>query len=164
MRKGFSLVEMLTVIVILAAVSVAFTGLFKTVLRDIPMLQKTARANTSIQHMLRQMRRDVDTAENISLSSDGNKSLLLQKDDCTIHYQFADREISRTLSNNAEKKRTWPLPYAIIDWRLRQKNGTTYAVEIQAAFEYMIDARKQKRLANSYMFFVSAIAGPGEIK
>ena len=162
MRRGFSIIETLTVLAIFTSVSVVFAGLFRTLLRDIPVVQKNYQTNTSIQHMLNRMRSDVDTAQNISLSSDENKSLLLKNSNTTVCYQLADRKLSRTVSDSPDKTEIWPLPDAVIKWNIRQKDGRGYALEVRTAVEYIINARKQRRLANSYMFFAGTFSGTGK--
>lgn len=164
MRRGYSLVEMLIVLVVFASVSAVFAGLFRTLLRDIPVMQKNYQTNTSIQHLLDQMRSDVDAAVNISLLPDENQSLLLENNDGTVRYQLAESKVLRKVSGSTENIKTWSLPKAAIEWKVWKKNELGYAVQVHTAVEYIIDSRTQGRLAGSHLFFAGTLAGTGIVE
>lgn len=161
MRRGYLLVEMLTVIAIFTSLSIVFAGLFRTLLRDIPQVQKISQTNTTIRHVLAQIRDDVDSATGISLSGDESKSLLLQEKNCIVRYQLAGNKLFRTVSDNSGETKIWLLPYAVIDWRVRSKGGRGYGLEIQTVLEHTVDGRRQRNFAGSYIFFTGAPAATG---
>ena len=164
MQRGYSLVEMLIVLVVFASVSAVFAGLFRTLLRDIPVMQKNYQTNTSIQHLLDQMRSDVDTAVNISLLPDENKSLLLKNNGGSVCYQLAESKVWRKVSGSTENIKTWSLPKAVIEWNVCQKDRRGYAVQVHTAVKYIIDSRIQGRLAGSHLFFAGTLAGTGIVE
>lgn len=163
MRRGYVLVEMLAVIMILTSLSVVFAGLFRTLLRDIPQVQKISQTNTTIQHLLARIRDDMDSATGISLSGDGRKSFLLQRKNCIVRYQMTDNKVCRTVSDNSEGTKTWLLPYAVIDWIVRYKGGLGYGLEIQTATEHIVDGRMRRNFAGSRIFFTGAPAAAGKM-
>ena len=65
MRKGFALMEMLAVLIILPFILIVLAGLFTTLISDIPRSYRVIQANTSLLSMLRQMQRDIDAAKQL---------------------------------------------------------------------------------------------------
>jgi len=61
-RKGFTLIEMLAVMVVLIIISFALAGVFTTVITDIPRSYRVIQTNTTLLNMLEQMRDDIGTA------------------------------------------------------------------------------------------------------
>ena len=150
MRKGYMLVEMLAVLAIVAFSSIAFAGLFRTLLRDIPGLNKISQSNTTVLNMLEQMRKDIDLATELTKNGE---ILIIRQDGKTIKYKIESQEIRRTLDGQAAADYVWSAPKAKIKWNIRRKNGKGYAVEIINSMEYIFEARRLKKLSNSNVFF-----------
>ena len=72
MRKGFTLVELLVVIIVLPFVMLVLDGLFSTLIRDIPRSYRVVQENTSLLSMLEQMQQDIDKAKGLPESFDGH--------------------------------------------------------------------------------------------
>lgn len=162
MRKGNSIVELLVVIAVLAAISVPIATLSKTLMYDIPRSTKFVEANTSILNVLKYMKQDINSATGFPQSAsqytaDAN-CLLIQQKDKTICYLLHDTAISRlTLSANGEEKDfTSEIPKGKIKWRVWRKNDTGYAVEITKCIEVPTHSRIEKKMQNSYLYFAGA--------
>ena len=65
MRKGFTLIEVLTVVVVLPFLMIVIDGLFKTLIKDIPRSYKVVQANTSLLSVLKEMQQDIDKAKGL---------------------------------------------------------------------------------------------------
>ena len=101
MRKGFTLVELLVVIIVLPFVMLVLDGLFSTLIGDIPRSYRVMQENTSLLSMLEQMQQDIDKAKGLPESFDeyttSNKLLLIELTEGMICYQLKDGKI---LCNN----------------------------------------------------------------
>ena len=174
MRKAFSLVELLAVMVVFAAVSVALAALFTTIITDIPKSYRVVQENTSLLNMLGQMHRDVDGAKALPQSSAGHTTdddlLLIELPDAMICYQLKNGEVlRRRLSRQrrpqedaGEDTKVWSVPHARVECRLAGGDDKAYAVEVRTHIEYEVRGHRQKKMANSYLYFVGAL--PGAIK
>jgi len=168
MRKGFMLVEILVITIIIPFVSVVLAGSFKTIISDIPRSCRVVQANTSLLGMLGQMRKDIDAAKGAPESFAGyttdDKMLLIELPDGVICYQLKDGEaLRRNLSRqirpheiSGEDTKVWSVPHAKVQWLVWRKDGRGYAVEVKTHIEHEIGGRWEKKMANSHLYFVGA--------
>jgi len=173
MRKGFNLVEMLVVIVIIPVAAVVLDRLFTNLLRDIPRTSAVVQENTTLLNMLRQMRKDIDKATGLPKSFAGHTTsdelLLIERPDSIICYQLkacpersrGDGQVLRhrltdTQEGGGEDARAWSAPNAEVKWQVWRKNGEGYAVEVKTHVNQKLRAKWQKKMANSYLYFVGA--------
>lgn len=164
MRKGFTLVELLVVIIVLPFVMLVLDGLFSTLIGDIPRSYRVVQENTSLLSMLEQMQQDIDKAKGLPESFDeyttSNKLLLIELTEGMICYQLKDNKVlRRKLADNQRKnaleKTVWSVPHAKVEWQVWRKDGGGYAVEVQTHIEHKIQGRWEKKMANSHLYFVS---------
>jgi len=186
MRRAFLLVEVLTIVVILAGLSLVLAKLFLTFSSDIPRSFRVIQENTTLLAMLSQMQKDIDSAKEVDchpvpsrlpLSAEqhlsADKLLLIKLADGMICYQLEDGKVLRhelidlkqLKENRVEDTRIWQLPHTKIQWQVRKKSSKGfpqvtlpegYAVEIKTHMEHKVRGRLEKRLANSYLYFVGA--------
>jgi type II secretory pathway pseudopilin PulG len=167
MRKAFTLIEVLVLMIIIAFASITFASLFTTILKDIPRSYRVIQTNTSLLNMLGQLREDVDAAEGLSESlgqrtSDG-KLLVITLTDGLVYYRLKNDKVLRQKQSDSEKDREdntiWTVPNAEIEWRVWQENGNGYAVEVSTHVEHKIRGSVEKKMANSHLYFVGALSG-----
>jgi len=165
MRKGFTLVEMLVVIIVLPFVMLVLDGLFSTLIRDIPRSYRVMQENTSLLSMLEQMQQDIDKAKGLPESFDeyttSNKLLLIELTEGMICYQLKDNKVLRCkLTDNQQKnaleKKSWSVPHAKVEWQVWRKDRGGYAVEVKMHIEHEIQGHWEKKMANSHLYFVGA--------
>ncbi|HUW20391.1 MAG TPA: prepilin-type N-terminal cleavage/methylation domain-containing protein [Sedimentisphaerales bacterium] len=163
MRKGFTLVEILVVIAVLAAALVALAPVFRTLISDIPRSYRVSQANTSMADMLEQMGRDIDAAKRLPESFGGlardDRTLLIELTDGVICYQLEEDKVVRRMATDGrqgegEDATVWLAPKGRIAWQVWQKEGKDYAVEVQSHIDYAAGGRIEKRMANSHVYFL----------
>jgi prepilin-type N-terminal cleavage/methylation domain-containing protein len=166
MRKGFTLVELLVVVVILPFVFLLFDGLFKTIAGEIPMSVRIIQENTSLLHVLRQIQQDTDKAKGLPKSFAGqiasSQILLIELAEGVICYQLKDGEVVRhkltdTPQGKAEEPRVWPIPHASVKWKVWERNGHGYAVETNTHIEHGRKGQWKQKMARSYLYFAGAL-------
>ncbi len=166
MRRGFSLAELLAVMVVLTAASFALAGLFSTVITDVPRSYRVMQTNTTLLNMLERMREDVDAAKGLPASfgeSTANEELLLiEMKDGVISYQIRDdkvlrRNIISTDDSEGEDTRVWSVPHAKVQWQVWRENGKGYAVQVRTHIEHEVWGHWEKKMANSHLYFVGAL-------
>ncbi len=168
MRKGFTLVEMLVVIIVLPFVILVLDGLFSTLIRDIPRSYRVMQENTSLLSMLEQMQQDIDKAKGLPESFDeyttSNKLLLIELAEGMICYQLKDdkaRTVRRSslasrVTGDESRITVWSMPHAKVEWQVWRKDGGGYAVEVKTHIEHKIQGHWQKKMVNSHLYFVGA--------
>ena len=168
MRKGFTLVEMLVVIIVLPFVMLVLDGLFSTLIRDIPRSYRVMQENTSLLSMLEQMQQDIDKAKGLPESFDeyttSNKLLLIELAEGMICYQLKDdkaRTVRRSslasrVTGDESRITVWSIPHAKVEWQVWRKDGGGYAVEVKTHIEHKVQGHWEKKMANSHLYFVGA--------
>ena len=121
MRKGFNLVEMLVVMIILPFAALALDRLFYAFLTDIPRSSRVVQENTTLLNMLSQMRKDIDKATALPVAfagySSGDELLLIEQPDSVICYQLSKEQVLRYVLKDAQdaagkETRVWSVPNA----------------------------------------------------
>jgi len=158
MRKGFTLVEILVVVIVLPIAFLILDGLFTTLLADIPRSYHIAQESITLQNLLEQMQQDTDKARGMSESLAGrtanNLQVLIELPDGVICYQQKDDQIvRRELAGAGQDNRVWSLPNTKVQWRVWAKDGQGYAVEIKTYIEYKTRGRWKKTMANSHLYY-----------
>ena len=165
MRKGFTLVEMLVVIVVLPFVLLVISGLFRALIMDIPRSYSVAQENTTLLNMLEQLRQDSDRAQGLPESfaehNANDNVLLIALEAGVISYQLKDgqvirRKLTGAQQGEAQEPRVWPLPHAKIVWRVWTRDGKRYAVETKAHIEQSIRGQWKEKMANSHLYFAGS--------
>jgi prepilin-type N-terminal cleavage/methylation domain-containing protein len=165
MRKAFVLLEMLAVIAVIAVMSIAFAALTRPLIIEIPAANRLIEANASVMNMLSHLRDDIESAVQLpdsfgDLKTD-DASLLIELPDCIVCYTLEkDKMVRQVLKGGkaGRKPDVWTVPKAKIAWRRWQKDGKSYAVEVDTHFEYKQGKRIETKLANSHVYFVGASA------
>lgn len=159
MRKGFTLVEMLVVIIVVPVLFIFLDGLFRTLLADIPRSHRITQESITLQHLLEQIQEDMDDAKGLPQSVEGfsvnDKQFLIDRPEGVISYQQQNDRIIRRQRTGDEK--VWSLPHTKVAWEIWEKNSQGYAIEVSTHFEYKTYGRWKKTLANSHLFYGGAI-------
>lgn len=173
MRKAFTLVEMLMLIVVAPVVLVVISGVFATFIRDLPRETRVVQQHTTVLDMLRQIRRDADQAVALPVQFDGmhadDRTLLIEQPDSVICYQFETGQAMRTLlkgpdGGDADERRTWRVPDAVVTCRLWTRESAAYAVELHSHVRQWASTTQRERLAGDYVFFLHGLAKMREVQ
>ena len=166
MRKGFTLVEILIIVVLLPFVFLLFDGLFKAIAGEIPMSVRLIHENTSLLSVLREIQQDIDQARDLPKSFAGHTAsadvLLIERSEGVICYQLKDglvvrQKLTDTSQGKAEEPGIWPIPHANIEWKVWERNGRGYAVETNTHLEYGRRGQWVKKMAHSHLYFAGAL-------
>ena len=165
MRKGYLFAEMLTVITILVILGGTFVTLSGRIIFVIGHSGRLIQANTSMLNMLGQLRSDVNGskgfAESFGACSAGEETLLIESGNGVICYQFKEGEVTRYRLADVEgvgdeEATIWPIRNGRVKWQVWRKDGDGYAVEVQSYIEDETSGHLQKKMENSYLYFVGA--------
>jgi len=166
MHKGFSLVELLVIVVVLPFVFLLFDGLFKAIVGEIPMSVRLIQENTSLLSVLREIQQDVDRAKDLPKSYAGQTAsdqlLLIELTEGVICYQLKYGQVIRqklmdTSRSKAEEPRIWLIPHASVEWKVWERNGQGYAVETNTHLEYGRRGQWIKKMAHTHLYFTGAL-------
>lgn len=166
MRKGFTLVELLVVVITVPLLFILLDGLFVTLMADIPRSYRIAQESITLQHALEQIQQDLDNAKELPESFEGlttnEEQFLIERPDGMISYQLKNGRIIRRQLTGAEQDDTgnekiWSLPNTKVTWTIWKRNSQAYAVEMNTHFEYKTRGKWKKTMANSHLFYGGAI-------
>ena len=172
MRKAFSLIELLVVVIILPFVTIALSRVFATFIRDIPRMTRVVEQNTTVLDMVGQLRRDMDSAVALPDAFGGERSdsdtLLIQRLQDAICYQLQPGRVERTVlspdTQTTEKNvRTWTFPDAVVEWTPWKQAETSYALEIRTLVRQRIGTKLKDMMVNSYVLFVGRPGKDGQL-
>jgi len=164
MRKGYLLVELLTVITILAILGGTFVTLSGKIIFGIGRSYRLIQANTSMLNMLGQLRSDVNGgrgfAESFGKYRAGEETLLIESEAGVICYQLKEDEVARygpaDVEGVDEEVTIWPIRNGKVKWQVWHKGNDGYAMEVQSYIEYKTSGHLQKKMANSHLYFVGS--------
>jgi hypothetical protein len=168
MRKGYTFVEIVLVIVITPFVFLFFDGLFKTFAGEIPWSLRIANEHTTLLNITERMQKDVDRAKDLPESYAGLDSndgqVLIDLPEGVFCYKFDDGRVLREKltdigRSNAEQTTVWLLPHANIRWKVWARDGRGYAVETHTYIEHTWRGQWKKKMANTYLYFAGALGG-----
>ena len=166
MRKAFTLIEILFVIAVTPFVALALSGVFGTLIRDIPQTARLLQQNTTVLDMLQQVRRDMDRAVALPERAQGtgadDRTLFIQLPDRVVRYHIAEGSIQRTVlepdtNSPAADPRIWSAPKAAITWQAWKQDDVAYAIEIHTAMQQRIRGKLRDKLANTHVFFLHGL-------
>ena len=169
MRRGSSLVELLVILAIFAMVSVPVATLNTITFSDIPRAYRMSQVNSSMLNAIRQMHKDINNAGGLPSSfgkyTSNENTLLIELPNSVICYELADDVIQRCRLTDVKEERPedtikWPIRNGKVNWRVRQKDGIGYAVEIETYIEQKSGKRLDKKMANSHLYFAGAYRKP----
>ncbi len=159
-RRGFSLIELVALLPMLAAVAVVLSAMFPTLVRDVPRLQEVTQTDAAMMHMLGQMQRDVDAAVGLAVSSENPKLFLIRQPSREIVYRVEHDRVAREVRPPGKDKtrkpeiKAWDTPGANISFLPLRQGNKTYAVAVQTAVKYHIRSTQMEKLANCRVFFL----------
>jgi hypothetical protein len=168
MRKGYTFVELLLVIIITPFIILFFDGLFKTFIGEIPWSLRIANEHTILLNMTEQMQKDVDRAKDLPESYAGRTSngrqVLIELPEAVFCYRIEDGRVIRQKlteagESDAEQPMVWLLPHANIRWKVWTQNGRGYAIETHTYIEHTWRGQWKKKMANTYLYFTGALGG-----
>ena len=162
--NGFTLVEMMVVVVTLPFLLVIIDGLFRTLLAEIPWSLRIAEENSTVLNMLEQVHQDIDKAKGLPKSFAGRSAddnlFLVELADDVICYELKDGRIIRgkLTRDGMEETRAWTAPNAKVEWKVWAEDGRGYAVEAKTSIEYKKRGQWNRKMANSHLYFVGVLS------
>ena len=162
MRRGFTLVELLIVIMTLPLIALAADRLFRELVIDAPRSLDVVSQNDSVVRMLIRLQEDVGRATQVLPAYEGHVSdenlLLLKNGTQVIGYKKSKDRVERhELSNPDETNRIATLcvaPQATINWSVWPSEDSPSALKVHTSVQHR-RSLKQK-LASNYLFFIGA--------
>lgn len=172
MQKGYSLIELLAMLVVLTAFGLASSRLFFSMSSDVPKIFKSFQAHQTREHLFALLQKDMDNGESLPARCDALVSspsvLLIRSGESIIKYDWADRIVKRTIfkisdCTTAVESRSWVMPRTEISFTpVIDSRGSRYAVELSSFIEQSRTGGREKLLRTARMFFVGACASRGE--
>jgi type II secretory pathway component PulJ len=173
MPGGYTIIEMLGVILITPLLMVLIGGFLVTFLRDIPQATRLLDQNTAVLDVLNQLRHDMDRA--VALPSQAgdrrtdDATLLIRQADALVCYRLEEGRIVRMVLDRSEEvlpdvERIWQAHDAVIQWRPWVREGGAYAVEVQSHLRQRVAGEFRQRFRNSHVFFVGGLASGGDMQ
>ena len=128
-----------------------------------------SQVNSSMLNAIRQMHKDINNARGLPSSfgkyTSNENTLLIELPNSVIYYELADDAIQRCRLTDVKEERPedtikWPILNCKMKWRVRQKDGTGYAVEIETYIEQKSGKHIDKKMVNSHLYFAGAYQKP----
>lgn len=173
MRKAFTLMEVLIVLLVTPVVMLGISRVFATFIRDIPRDVRLLQQNAMLLEMTRQIAGDVDRAvslpEAVGPLHNDEQTLLIELPDEIICYRQQDGTVTRGVlgpegQEDSDYTGLWRLRDATISWRCRRQDGRVYAVELQRHLQQRVAGQSLDKFENSYVHFLGALGKAGAIQ
>lgn len=159
MRKAFTFVEIVVVLAVLPALTVALSLFFATFIRDIPRMTRLVERNTTALHVIQQLRDDMDQAvalpDTAGDKTSDDHTLLIALPEHVVCYELQEGKATRrVLDGHSDMSHTWRFPDVVLAWSRWQENGAAYAVEIDSHVNQTIGSKVKQRLVNAHVLFL----------
>lgn len=159
MRKAFTLVEIVVVLAVLPALTIAMSLFFATFIRDIPRMTRVVERNTTMLDVVEQLRDDMDQAiglpDAVDDKTSDDRTLLIALPAHVVCYELQEgKAVRRVLDGDNEISHTWRFPAAVLTWsRWRDADGA-YAVEIHSHVNQTVGSTLKQQLVNAHVLFL----------
>ncbi len=153
-RGGWSLLELLMALTVIAAAITLSGAVFSAVLREAPRVARAVEAGRQVNLALARLQQDIDAAVSLPASKG---DLLIELPDGVVGYSAGGGEIVRFVHTVAGRRidRTWPTPRAQVRWSVWQRAGRRHAVEVRTWVEpKALDGPPVRKLANARVLFL----------
>ncbi len=158
MRKGYLLVEMLTVVAVFGLLAVILAPFLRAIVYEIPRGWRLVQENSAMTNLVAHVRDDIRSAGGLS-GSDGG-TLLIETRDGLVSYEIRDglveRRVVRQGRQQSEPAGSWKMPHGKIAWNVWRKDSAGYAAELSTHIEDRDFGQESRKMVNSYLFFVGA--------
>lgn len=159
-RKGYALIEILTICSILTVLLFLLIKPTRALFVDMNHTHKDFNENSTVYDMLTKLRKDIESADYVRQDPADPNALLLEGSGGQVRYKFAGEKVTKTTVDKMTKSNggesLWTAPHAVIKHRLWQRDGKVYAVEVTKSIERKVLGKWERKLANSYVYFVGA--------
>ncbi|HSV99026.1 MAG TPA: hypothetical protein VLI39_02570 [Sedimentisphaerales bacterium] len=170
MRKGYLLIEVLTVVIVAPLLMVLVSAFFRSFLRDIPQTACLLDQSVAVLDLLDQLRKDADLA--IALPSRlGDRhcdeaTLLIEQPGGCVCYRFDQGRIVRSLLDkqgnpSPDGEHTWQARDAVVRWRPWGPQEKPCAIEVHSHLKQWIGQEWRRRFVNSHVFFIGGLVSGG---
>lgn len=151
-RGGYSLTEMLVIIVLLVVLMTLTVRPMRTMISEIPRSARICQTLNGTQKALAQLKKDIE--ESIQITSFNDGVLTIEHSSQTINYTFADGKILRNPAmNDPDGQYVWQLPFQKMDAKLWRDNGTPYGFELNTWNQQNVLGTEQIRFNQTVVFF-----------
>ena len=164
MRKGYTIIEMLTVIFIMALLSAPLAQLTMTTMRDIPRAYNVSQSNTTVLNAMDVVRDDISVAVDLPKSFgsiDANETtLLIRQSEKVICYKLLKGELTRNVIGDIStgehiETHIWTIPKAVITWEKFKQGDDVKGLAVKTHIAMVTGSITEKLLGNSYLFFLA---------
>ena len=162
-RKGLTLIEILAICAILPVLLLLMVKPTRALFVDMNHMQKDFNANSAVYDMLTKFEKDIESADYVRRDAADPNALLLEGSEGQIRYKFGEGKVTKTTVDKITKSNSgdsvWIAPRAVINNSLWERDGNVYAVEVTKCIERTVLGRRERKLANSYVYFVGSARG-----
>ncbi len=163
MRKGFSLIELLIVIMTVPVVMLVVDRVFREMAVDIPRGVALVSQHGRLLGVVESLHDDIDRATALSLEdspqTEGAPVLLIEQAGRQIRYALLEEGIRRAASGdildpNVPAEREWLLPKANIAWYLWERDDAVMALRVDTSMTH--GRHNKKKFQNTNLFFIGS--------
>ncbi len=165
-RRAVSLIEMIMMLVLLVVIMGLSAKMFRGVMGNTVRMHRDFEVYTSVQDMLRDLRKDVEGSKNLVRyagdDSAGGDLLRIDSPGGAISYGSNEDAVFRTVGvsdPNEGGEKVWVVPHAQIEWQVLERGGKGHALEIKTWIERTVYGEVERKLYNSHVYFVGIIRG-----
>jgi type II secretory pathway component PulJ len=159
--RGFSLLEMVMIMPIIAVITTLAMMMLPMLLQETPALRRTTQTDRVLGGILLQVQRDIDRAGSLPESAGGKTAgadvLLIQTPQGTVCYQVADGQIERCVLGDKAAPQVWQTPGAVVAFNRSPGTQPAQALEVSTAIRTQIGNQLANRLVKNHLYYLNAL-------
>ena len=164
MPKGFTLLELLMAVVIMAIAGTIAAGAFATVMRDIPAEKAAIDEHVTLGAMVRRMRKDVAASTDAAALTDP-PGIVLTTGGAKVRYVGRTGQVERTEEvagkSDGPKPMIWLIPHGQVQWSVRKLEDGHTVVEVRTEVTPASPARGAQTLTNAHLLVLGGSGRTG---
>ena len=169
MRKAFTLIEMLGLLLVTTSLLLTLSPLVRSLLGDVPGSHRLLETHAQLQGIVSHIQYDIDRAVDLPSEFGGQAAdeeyLFISQSDGMIVWQHRSGQIARLGPYESLPDLTDPnlvisadlncsIPQARLTWRRHVQNDKAIAVEIETAAIQKTEKSEKQRLKMAWMLFL----------
>jgi hypothetical protein len=153
-RKGASIIEVLVICTVLVVLMFLMVKPTRALFVDMHHTQKDFESNFVVHNVLSQIQKDIEGSISANKDAADPNAFILETDSGPIRYSFGNEQVIKL--GPGEKTDVWTIPHAVVKLDVWQREEKCYAVEFTKSIERKVLGKWEKKLSNSYVYFVGA--------
>ena len=155
MRRGFTIVQLLIVMMTVPLMALLLDRVFSDLAVDLPRSVDMMEQNGVLLRMIPVLQRDIGQARDLRRAE---RDLMIQTPQGVVVYRFEPgRIVRRQMDSPDPNEQVWSAPQASVDWSILSEDGRPYALQVRTCVTHR--RSRQEKMKNTFVLVLGSDRG-----